>query len=64
MENTFQIFINDELYKTMDRLSTLDENKEDAIWHLGAKFGGVIYNRMVKDGQIKWGDDQVVITTK
>ena len=64
MENTFQIFINDELYKTMNRLPTLDENKEDAIWHLGAKFGCITYNKMVKDGQIKWNDDQVVITTK
>lgn len=64
MENTFQILINGEVYKNMNRLPTLDMNKEDAIWHLGAKFGGVIYNKMVKDGLIKWGDNQVVINLK
>lgn len=64
MENTFQILINGEVYKNMNRLPTLNENKVDAIWHLGAKFGGVIYNKMVKDGLIKWGDNQVVINLK
>ena len=64
MENTFQILINGEVYKNMNRLPTLDMNKEDTIWHLGVKFGGVIYNRMVKDGLIKWGDNQVVINLK
>ena len=64
MENTFQILTNGEVYKNMNIHPTLDKNKEDAIWHLGAKFGGVIYNKMVKDGLIKWGDNQVVINLK
>lgn len=64
MENTFQIFINGEIYKTMNRFPILENNKEDAIWHLGAKFGGVIYNKMVKDGLIQWSDYRVDINIR
>ncbi len=59
---TFLIYINGKLYLKMNYQNTLERNRVDAIWHLGAKFGGVTYNEMVRKGQIVWSDDKVIIT--
>ncbi len=64
MESTiFEIWVDGKL-TTINNHHTLADNREDAIWHLGAKYGGVKYNEMYRNGQIVWSDNQVTITTK
>lgn len=59
----FLIYIDGKLDSQIAHKKTLSDNREDAIWHLGAKYGGVKYNEMYKNGQIVWSDTQVTITT-
>lgn len=49
--NTFAIYIDNKLYKELTC-------KEDAIWHLGAKYGGMDYNAMYAKGQIQWYENK------
>jgi hypothetical protein len=66
-ENTtntpFLIYIDGKLDSQIAHKKTLADNREDAIWHLGAKYGAGKYNEMYNNGQIVWSDTQVTITT-
>ena len=60
----FFIYIDGKLNTQIAHKKNLADNREDAIWHLGAKYGARKYNEMYKNGQIVWSDTQVTITTK
>jgi hypothetical protein len=38
------------------------KDKEEAIWHLGAKYGAGVYNQAFRQGLIAWNDDHVKVT--
>ncbi len=38
------------------------KNREEAIWHLGAKYGAGVYNQAFREGLIVWNDDYVKVT--
>jgi hypothetical protein len=62
-ESAFLIYIDGKLASQIAHKKTLADNREDAIWHLGAKYGAGKYNEMYNNGQIVWSDTQVTITT-
>jgi hypothetical protein len=45
------------------RLFSKAASKEDALWSMGARFGGNKYNKMYTNGQIIFFENKVVITT-
>jgi hypothetical protein len=61
---SFSIFVDGRHTHELGFQPTLALNREDCIWHLGAKYGGEEYNEMVRTGRIQWHDDRVIITTK
>ena len=58
MKNNFKIIIDgiEEKYPSKD--------KTDAMWNLGAKFGGLKYNEMFDNGQIIYKNGYVYVNTK
>ena len=56
-QNNFEIYINNNLYCTV-------VDKNEAIWTLGSKFGGIIYNQMYRDNKILFSSNKVEVFTE
>jgi hypothetical protein len=46
-----------------DKLNHVAKDQVDAIWNLGAKFGGVEYNRMYSQNKIQFEENCVKVYT-
>lgn len=53
-KSNFKIFVDGKLSKTVP-------TKEDAMWYLGAKFGGNTYNKMVNENLIIYYENGVSV---